>query len=224
MTARQFSTLAFCLFGLACCLLFDHRVYADEPSEFQPPPLRVPNGFTVEVAAAPPLVKYPMMACLDEQGRLFIAETRGNNLEKKELLEQRGRFIRMLEDTDGNGNFDKSTIFADGLVMPEGALWHQGSLFVLSSPYLWRFEDTDNDGVADVREKLVGYMDFNGKANQHGAYLGPSGRLFFSGGIFGYDLAGKDGKRVAKGTAAGIFSCRTDGSDLQVFGNGGINS
>ena len=209
--------------ALLCVASQGSDVRAAEASAFHPPPLKVPNGFTVELAAAPPLVKYPMMACFDERGRLFIAESQGKNLAKKELLEQRGRFIRMLEDTNGDGKFDKSTIFADKLVMPEGALWHRGSLFVLSSPYLWRFEDTNDDGVADVREKLVGYMDFNGKANQHGAYLGPNGRLYFSGGIFGYDLTSKDGKQVAKGSAAGVFSCREDGTDVQVFGNGGIN-
>jgi len=45
----------------------------------------------------------------------------------------------------------------------------------------------------------------------------------FFGGIFGYDLVGKDGKRTAQGAAAGVFSCRADGNDLEVFGNGGIN-
>lgn len=195
-------------------------------SDFTPPEMKVPEGFVVEVAAAPPLVQYPMMGCLDEVGRLFIAESRGHNLDKEGLLEAKHRFIRMLEDTDGDGRFDKSTIFADGLVMPEGALCYRGSLYVLSSPYLWRFEDTNGDGVADVREKLVGEMEFNGKANQHGAYLGPCGRLYFSGGTFGYDLVGSDGKPaypVGKATAAGVFSCRLDGSDVEIFATGGIN-
>ena len=209
-------------FGLSLFVITSAAL-ADDSAEFSPPPLSVPDGFEIEIAAGPPLVKYPMMACLDERGRLFIAETRGQNLEKDDLLEKRGRFIRMLEDTDADGRFDKSTIFADQLVMPEGALWHQGSLFVLSSPYLWRFRDTDDDGVADEREKLVGSMEFNGKANQHGAYRGPNGRLYFSGGIFGYDLVGKDGRRAAKGDSAGVFSCRPDGTDVEVFGNGGVN-
>lgn len=191
--------------------------------DFQPPPFKVPDGFTIEVAAGPPLVNYPMMACFDERGRLFIAETLGENLDKQQLLDKQQRFIRMLEDTDQDGKFDKSTIFADKLVMPEGALWHRGSLYVLSSPYLWKFTDTDDDGVADEREKLVGYMDLTGQANQHGAYLGPNGRIYFSGGHVGYDITGSDGVHVAKGRAAAVFSCWEDGSDVQVYGNGGIN-
>ena len=198
-------------------------IQAEELARFEPPPLQVADGFVIEVAAAPPLVRYPMMACFDDRGRLFIAESSGKNLAKEALLEQRCRFIRMLEDTDGDGRFDKSTIFADRMVMPEGALWHRGSLYVVSSPYLWRLQDTDDDGVADVREKLVGYLEFNGKANQHGAYLGPNGRIYFSGGTFGYDLAGSDGKPAVKGSAAGVFSCLPDGTDVEVVGTGGIN-
>jgi glucose/arabinose dehydrogenase len=142
-------------------------------SGFVPPELHVPEGFVVEVVAAPPLVGYPMMGCLDELGRLFIAESHGQNLDKQGLRQAKHRFIRMLEDTDGDGRFDKSTIFANELVMPEGAVCYRGSLYVLSSPYLylWRFEDTDGDGVADVREKLVGEREFKqvrtiGKADE----------------------------------------------------------
>ncbi|MEE3369494.1 MAG: PVC-type heme-binding CxxCH protein [Planctomycetota bacterium] len=213
--------LSVCVWGLAVSATSVIR--SEDLAGFEPPPLQVADGFVIELAAAPPLVRYPMMACFDDRGRLFIAESSGKNLAKDALLEQRCRFIRMLEDTDGDGRFDKSTIFADRMVMPEGALWHRGSLYVVSSPYLWRLQDTDDDGVADVREKLVGYLEFNGKANQHGAYLGPNGRIYFSGGTFGYDLVGSDGKPAVKGSAAGVFSCLPDGTDVEVVGTGGIN-
>lgn len=212
--------------GVSLLVLLGTSFASSDEVKFTPPKMNVPDGFIVEVVAAPPLVKYPMMGCLDERGRMFIAETHGQNLDKEGLLKAKHRFIRMIEDTDGDGRFDKSTIFADGLVMPEGAVWYRGSLYVLSSPYLWRFEDTDDDGVADVREKLVGQMEFNGKANQHGGYVGPCGRLYFSGGTFGYSLVGSDGKPaypVGKGSAAGVFSCRLDGSDVEIFATGGIN-
>src|SRR5687768_13231625 len=98
---------------------------ADKPAKtgfnFTPPPIEVPAGFTVELAAGPPLVKYPMMAAFDDRGRLFIAESDGRNLGKDALLAQKPRFVRMLEDTDGDGKFDKSTIYAGGMVMSEGA-------------------------------------------------------------------------------------------------------
>lgn len=191
--------------------------------KFVQPELLIDDKFTIELAAAPPLVEHPMLATIDPQGRMFISESDGQNLQKAELLKQKPRFVRMLEDTDRDGIYDKSTIFADKMVMPEGALWHQGALYIISSPYLWRLEDTDGDGVADRRDKIMGYMEFDGRANQHGPWLGPNGLLYFTGGIFGYDLVGSDGVHAVKGTSAGVFACRPDGSGIRVICHAGIN-
>ena len=195
-----------------------------ETNGFTPPPIEIPEGYTLEIAAAPPLVKYPMLACFDDRGRLFIAESDGQNpTSKEEILQNPSRFIRLLEDTDDDGTFDKSTIFADKMTMPEGGVWLDGALYVISPPYLWRLEDTDDDGVADKREKLLGSMEFDGRANQHGPFLGPNGRLYFSGGIFGYDLVGTDGSQVEKSSTGSVFSCRPDGTDVRVDGQGPLN-
>ncbi|MDA7675646.1 HEAT repeat domain-containing protein [Verrucomicrobia bacterium] len=192
---------------------------SSSPSEF-----KVLPGFEVSVAAASPLVNYPMMACLDDRGRLYIAESDGRNLTTREEIEkERPRFVRRLVDQDGDGVFDTSTIFADEMTMPEGGLWHQGALYIISAPYLWRLEDLDDDGVADKREKILGSMEFDGRANQHGPYLGPNGRLYFTGGHFGYDLIGSDGSRSGVSRAAGVFSCWPDGRDVRVEGQGGVN-
>jgi putative membrane-bound dehydrogenase-like protein len=218
--------IAACLLALPCNLAAVLGAGGDDRAAatpvFTPPKIEVPPGYAVELAAAPPLVKYPMMACLDERGRMFIAESDGRNLGKEDLLNEQPRFVRLIEDTDADGKFDKSTIFADKMVMPEGALWHEGALYILSAPYLWRLEDIDGDGVADRREKLVGAMDLIGNANQHGPYLAPDGRLLFSGGTFGYDLVGTDGTR-ATGNWAGVFSCRPDGTDVRIECHAGIN-
>ncbi len=195
---------------------------ADTP--FQPPPFKVRDGFEITLAAAPPLLKYPMMACLDDMGNLYVAESDGRNLTTREEIENElPRFIRRLTDTDGDGIFDRSTIFADKMTMPEGGLWHDGALYIVSAPYLWRLEDTDNDGRADKREKIIGEMEFDGRANQHGPYLCPNGRLYFSGGHFGYQFTGTDGTRTGKSRAGGIFSCLPDGSDVRIDGQGPIN-
>ena len=191
---------------------------------FQPPPFKVRDGFEVTLAAAPPLLKYPMMACLDDKGRLYVAESDGRNLTtRKEIEKELPRFIRRLTDTNGDGFFDKSTIFADRMTMPEGGLWHNGALYIVSAPYLWRLEDTNDDGIADKREKIIGKMEFDGRANQHGPYLGPNGRLYFSGGHFGYQFTGTDGSKTGQSRAGGIFSCLPDGSDVRIDGQGPIN-
>lgn len=208
--------------SLALLVLLPGRVALAEG--FQVPPMQVAPGFEVTVAAAPPLVRYPMMACFDPEGRLYIAESDGRNLTTKGEIEKAlPRFVRRLVDTDGDGVFDQSSIFADKMTMPEGGLWHDGALYIISAPYLWRLEDADDDGVAEKREKILGYMEFDGRANQHGPYLGPDGRLYFTGGHFGYDLVGSDGSRTGSSRAAGVFSCWADGSDVRIEGQGGVN-
>src|SRR5262249_4224030 len=103
--------------------------------------IRVPEGFLVEQVAAPPLVGHPMMACFDDRGRLFVAESAGVYLKAEELLKERPHRIRLLEDTDGDGRFDRSTVFADRMTMPMGVLWYRGALYTASPPSLWRLED-----------------------------------------------------------------------------------
>ncbi|QDU78736.1 HEAT repeat protein [Polystyrenella longa] len=185
----------------------------------------VPEGYSIEVVAEHPLVNYPMMAGFDDRGRLFIAENAGVNLPAKELLEDPPNFIRMLEDTDGDGTFDNSTIFADKLTFPQGALWHRGALYVASPPYIWRFEDTDDDGVADVRTPIVGEFGFTGNAASiHGCFLGPDGRIYWCDGRHGHEFTNDAGDITSKGLAARIFSCKPDGSDVQIFCGGGMDN
>jgi putative heme-binding domain-containing protein len=209
--------------GLSCLLALVVSARSAD-AQFIPPDIKIAEGFEVLLAAAPPLVGYPMMACLDDRGRLYVAESDGRNLTTRQAIERElPRFVRRLVDVDGDGVFDKSTIFADCMTMPEGGLWHNGALYIISAPYLWRLEDLDDDGVADKREKILGSMEFDGRANQHGPYLGPNGRLYFTGGHFGYKLVGTDGSRSGHSRAAGVFSCWPDGSDVRVEGQGGIN-
>ena len=134
----------------------------------------VEEGLAVSSAVKPGLTLHPMMATLDDRGRLFIAENAGVNLKKDELLEEKPSFIRMLEDTDKDGVFDRSTVFADGLTFPQGALWLYDSLYVMSPPSLWRLADEDGDGVAEIREELATGFDFTGNAaDVHGPFLHP---------------------------------------------------
>ncbi|HSG71780.1 MAG TPA: hypothetical protein VLA12_15270, partial [Planctomycetaceae bacterium] len=155
---------------------------------------QVPEGFEIQVVAATPLVQHPMMAGFDERGRLFIAESAGENLGAADLLKAPPNFIRMLEDIDGDGVFDKSTIFADKLTLPMGALWYRDSLYVASPPYIWRLRDTDDDGVADERTILVDSFGFSGNAASiHGCFLSPGGRIFWCDGRHGHEHFDENG-------------------------------
>ncbi len=175
----------------------------------------LPEGYTLEVAAAAPLVTHPIMGCLDDQGRLFVGDAVGVNWNKPQLEASPPNRVLMLEDTDHDGSFDKSTVFADKMTFPQGACWLKGSLYVGSPPGIWKLTDTDNDGVADQREMIVGGFDYTGNAADiHGPFLHPNGRLYWCHGRKGHKVVQKDGTLVDESAACGIWSCKPDGTDV----------
>lgn len=182
----------------------------------EPPPHTLPPFRTFTMVAAPPLVTHPIMGCLDDQGRLFIGDAVGVNWNKAQLEANPPNRILMLEDTNNDGTFDKSTIFADKMTFPQGACWLDGSLYVCSPPSLWKLTDTTGDGVADQREEIVTGFDYTGNAaDVHGPKLHPNGRLYWCHGRKNHDIKQKDGTQVSKRLASGIWSCQPDGSDIQ---------
>src|SRR5881275_1835930 len=67
----------------------------------------LPAGFTIEKIAGPPLVNRPITADFDEQGRLYVSDSSGSSDKVQKHLEERPHRILRLEDTDGDGIFDK---------------------------------------------------------------------------------------------------------------------
>lgn len=187
--------------------------------------VRVPEGYTVEVAAGPDLVDYPMFGTVDETGRLFLFESTGNIYEKTEDAIENPQFrINLLEDVDGDGKYDKSTIFADKVGFPQGGVFYKGSLYATSAPDLLKFTDTDGDGVADKREVLLSGWVLNVNANSLiGPFMGPDGWLYMTSAIEGFDVTTKEGERL-KGETARIWRVRPDGSDLEWISAGGMNN
>src|SRR4051794_30872888 len=77
----------------------------------------LPDGFEIELVAKAPLVNRPITADFDERGRLYVADSSGANDRPGpdiEKVEKPHRIMR-LEDTDGDGRFDRSIVFADKL-------------------------------------------------------------------------------------------------------------
>ena len=112
---------------------------------------KVKTGFKLQLAAAEPLVRDPIAITFDENGRMFVCEMIDYS-EERERNPHLGR-VSMLEDKDGDGTYETSTVFADNLPWPTGLIWANGGLFVGATPDIWRLEDRDGDGRAEVREK-----------------------------------------------------------------------
>jgi glucose/arabinose dehydrogenase len=139
----------------------------------------VPDGFTVEIVAGPPLVNRPIEASFDELGRLYVTDSSGSNARVPEQIKNPTHRIVRLEDANGDGKFEKSTVFADKMMFPEGALWHDGALYCSAVSIIWKLADTDGDGVADKRIKWFDGKTANDCANDlHGPYLGPDGWIY----------------------------------------------
>jgi putative heme-binding domain-containing protein len=200
---------------------------AAEPFAMSPAELksfRLPPGVKIERVAGAPLVQYPLFACFDDAGRLYVAEGTGTNLPGVELVKRNLGKITRLEDTDGDGIFDKSVTFADDLVFPQGVLWHDGAVYTASHPSIWKLVDTDGDGKADRREEFVTRFNFNGNGcDLHGPFLGPDGWMYWTDGRHGYDITTREGQHL-KGLAARIWRCRFDGTEIERICGGGFDN
>jgi putative membrane-bound dehydrogenase-like protein len=113
---------------------------------------QVKKGFKLQLAAHEPQVRSPIAVCFDENGRMFVCEMIDYS-EMRDVTPHLGR-ISMLQDKDGDGYYETSQVFADDLAWPTGLVWANGGLYVGATPDIWRFEDKDGDGKAEVREKV----------------------------------------------------------------------
>lgn len=190
-----------------------------------PAHLHVPEGFTIERAADPSLLSYPMFGSFDDEGRLFVFEsTRTNTMTTEEMLAEPSYHVRLLEDEDGDGVFDRSWIFADELPFPKGGVFYRGSLYVSAAPDLLRLRDTDGDGVADEREVvLTGWTLNRNGAALGGPFMGPDGWLYLTDARRGFEIERRDGE-VLKGKSARIWRVRPDGTGLEWVSAGGFDN
>ena len=147
---------------------------------------KVKPGFKLQLAAHEPQVRDPIAITFDENGRMFVCEMIDYS-ERRDASPHLGR-ITMLEDKDGDGVYETSTVFADDLPLPTGLIWANGSLFVAATPDIWRFEDKDGDGHAEIREKVytgfgTGLKALNVQAMLNSFAWGQDNRIHVQGGL-----------------------------------------
>ncbi|MBX3438683.1 MAG: dehydrogenase, partial [Planctomycetaceae bacterium] len=185
----------------------------------------LPDGFEIIQIAGPPLVNRPITADFDELGRLYVADSSGSNDKVDLQLEQKPHRIVRLEDTDGDGLFDKSVVYADSMMFPEGTLWYDGSLYVAAPPSIWKLTDTNGDGTADQREVWFDGKTLTGCANDlHGPYLGPDGWIYWCKGAFAEQTYERPGREPLVTRAAHIFRRRPEGGPIEPVMTGGMDN
>ena len=173
-----------------------------------PPPLdpesalrqiHVRDGFRVELVAAEPLTRDPVAIDWGWDGRLWVAEMADYPMGMDNQGAPGGR-VRWLADSDGDGTFDESVVFLDGIPFPTGVMAWRDGILVTAAPEIFYAEDTDGDGVADRREILFsGFIQGNQQLRVNGLRWGLDNWIHCASG----------GHHAGFGTDTKIFSAKT---------------
>lgn len=144
--------IGLCLINFAV-ILSAAGVSPPQTPEAESGSFRIAAGFSVRLFASEPMVQDPVMMTFDEDGRLWVVEMRGfmHDLTARSEALPLGR-ISVLEDTDGDGRADKSTVFLDKLVMPRSVAMAKGGVLVADQKQLVFARDRDGDLKADTVE------------------------------------------------------------------------
>jgi len=153
--------------------------------------IKAPDGFKVTVFAAEPDIVQPIASCIDDRGRLWVAQC----LSYPKWAEKGNDSILIFEDTDGDGKFDKRTVFADNLNYLTGLQISGDGVYVASAPNLLYFEDKNHDDKPDGPPKiLLDGWTYKGVHNVICTLTwGPEGWLYGGHGITVSSLVGKPG-------------------------------
>jgi putative membrane-bound dehydrogenase-like protein len=193
-------------------------------TEHRFPPLRLAEGFEASLFACDPLVEYPSVIALGPRfGSLFVAQDYMTGLGTEIVKRDE---IRLIEDGDGDGYADKTTLFAEGFNSIQGlARDLDGTVFAMHAPFLTSVRDTDGDGVADERNDIVTGLGLPPEKNDtrlhaaNGVTVGHDGWLYLALGDHGCDVLRPEGDRLVL-EGGGVLRCRPDGRDLHVFSTG----
>jgi len=111
--------------------------------------MTVPPGLEVKLAASEPMITQPMAFCWDDRGRMWVAENRDYETRRTGFSNSGDSRILILEDTDGDGKFDKRTVFMEGIPFPAAIAVGFGGLWLGAPPNLLFVPDRNHDDQAD---------------------------------------------------------------------------
>jgi hypothetical protein len=147
---RWIFLFSFVLFPLIPCLAADDD--APLPPQEAAQSMVLPKGFKASLFAGEPDVKQPIGFCMDDRGRLWVAEAYSYPKHTDQPANDR---IVILEDTDGDGQFDKRRVFFDKLNYVTGVEVGFGGAWVMSPPQLLFIPDRDGDDIPDGKPQVV---------------------------------------------------------------------
>src|SRR5260221_803751 len=185
MKTRGLKFGAWSLFGAWCLLFAVFPIHAADLDDraIELASFQISDGFEVNLFASEKdgVVK-PIQIRFDARGRLWvIGSTVYPQIEPDQVPNDK---VRILEDTDGDGRCDKTTVFADGLMIPTGLELGDGGAYVGHGTELLFLKDTDGDGKADERRVLLrGFGTGDNHQNINSFRWGPGGELWFSQGL-----------------------------------------
>ena len=147
--------------------------------------LHVADGFEINLFAADPMIDPPIQMAWDERGRLFVATSA--SYPQPVAGQAANDKIFMLEDTDGDGEADRSVLFADSLLTPTGVLPGDGGVYVANSTEILHLQDTDGDGRADRRRVVLsGFGTDDTHHIIHRFLWGPDGLFYLNQSVYIY--------------------------------------
>jgi len=185
--------------------------------------MSIPDGFDVSIFASEPDIAEPIAFCFDDRGRMWIAENFNYQTRGKHTNDQVSR-IQILEDTDGDGVFDKKKTFTDKLTFTSGLACGFGGVFVGSPPNLTFIPDADGDDKPDGPPQiLLNGWGINDRHETLNSFIwGPDGWLYGCHGVFTRSQVGKPGDSDAKRQFidGGIWRYHPTRKTYEVFARG----
>ncbi len=186
--------------------------------------MAIPDGFEVSVFAAEPDIAEPIAFCFDDRGRMWVAENFNYQTRRQHKQGEQISRIQILEDTDGDGVFDKKKTFTDKLTFTSGLACGFGGVFVGSPPNLTFIPDADGDDQPDGPPEVL--LDGWGIDDRHetlNSFIwGPDGWLYGCHGVFTHSRVGKPDSKDSdrQFIDAGIWRYHPVRKTFEIFARG----